>query len=117
MEIGEFIQHERIAQRFDQMLDQGFVREVSELKERYALTANMPSMRCVGYRQVWEHLAGETNFETMKEKGVAATRQLAKRQLTWLRSIPGQMQFDPLAPGAMDEATHWLSECVGRLSE
>lgn len=77
--------HERIRLRFVQMLAQGFVNEVQGLMARGDLHADMPSMRCVGYRQVWSHLEGAFDADAMVEKGVAATRQLAKRQLTWLR--------------------------------
>ncbi|MBN1379661.1 MAG: tRNA (adenosine(37)-N6)-dimethylallyltransferase MiaA [Gammaproteobacteria bacterium] len=78
--------HQRIAQRFDQMLATGFIDEVTGLKKRGDLTENMPSIRSVGYRQVWKYLSGELDYEQMRERGVIATRQLAKRQLTWLRS-------------------------------
>ncbi|WP_166264229.1 tRNA (adenosine(37)-N6)-dimethylallyltransferase MiaA [Marinobacter caseinilyticus] len=77
--------HDRIRLRFTQMLGQGFIDEVQGLMDRGDLTPDMPSMRCVGYRQVWSYLAREVDADTMEEKGVAATRQLAKRQLTWLR--------------------------------
>lgn len=80
--------HELIAKRFNIMLDQGFVDEVSALKQRGDLHLDMPSMRCVGYRQCWQYLDGEFDYDTMVEKAIAATRQLAKRQLTWLRSWP-----------------------------
>lgn len=80
------ILHQRIAKRFDLMLEQGFQQEVESLIARGDLHADMPSMRAVGYRQMWQHLHGEFDFDTMREKGIAATRQLAKRQLTWLRS-------------------------------
>ncbi len=79
------ILHERIKQRFIKMCDSGFVAEVEQLKARGDLDLSMPSMRCVGYRQVWQYLEGEFDYDTMLEKGVVATRQLAKRQLTWLR--------------------------------
>ena len=79
---------ERIAQRFDAMLAQGLVDEVRALRKRYRLKADMPSMRAVGYRQVWRHLEGEIDAAELREQGVAATRQLAKRQLTWLRGFP-----------------------------
>ncbi|HEY5897353.1 MAG TPA: tRNA (adenosine(37)-N6)-dimethylallyltransferase MiaA [Burkholderiales bacterium] len=79
--------HERIAQRLDAMLKAGFVDEVKRLRERYRLTPGMPSMRAVGYRQVWQYLDGAIDAATMREQAVAATRQLAKRQLTWLRSF------------------------------
>ena len=78
---------ERIAQRFGAMLAQGLVDEVRTLRRRYKLSAEMPSMRAVGYRQVWRHLEGEIDAAGLREQGVAATRQLAKRQLTWLRSF------------------------------
>src|SRR5690606_13169524 len=74
--------HERIAQRFDQMLAQGFVDEVRSIQAKWTIQMNAPSMRCVGYRQVLEHLQGDYDAVTMREKGIAATRQLAKRQLT-----------------------------------
>ncbi len=77
--------HERIGHRFRAMLEQGFVDEVRELIARGDLTPELPSMRCVGYRQVLDWLGGEDDYDTMVSKGVAATRQLAKRQLTWLR--------------------------------
>lgn len=86
--------HERIAQRFDRMLSAGLVEELQELKRRYDLHAALPSMRCVGYRQVWQHLEGEFDRAALREKGIAATRQLAKRQLTWLRSLPEVALFD-----------------------
>ena len=79
--------HERIARRFDAMLKAGLVDELEQLRSRYRLTPGMPSMRAVGYRQVWQYLDGEIGEETMREQAIAATRQLAKRQLTWLRSF------------------------------
>ncbi len=89
--------HERIAQRFDAMLKQGLLEELEFLKARYALTPNLPAMRCVGYRQAWQYLEGEYNAAEMRELGIIATRQLAKRQLTWLRGMEGVAQFDCLA--------------------
>ncbi len=83
------ILHERIARRFDLMLEQGFIDEVRRLKSREDLHTELPAIRAVGYRQVWEFLDGETSIGEMREKGIAATRKLAKRQLTWLRSWPG----------------------------
>jgi tRNA dimethylallyltransferase len=77
----------RIGERFDAMLAAGLVDEVRALRKRYQLTPGMPSMRAVGYRQVWQHLEGELNAGEMREQALAATRQLAKRQLTWLRSF------------------------------
>jgi len=78
--------HERIEMRFKQMLEEGFVDEVKNLRARGDLDLNKPSMRAVGYRQAWQYLDGEYSFEDMQYKGIVATRQLAKRQLTWLRS-------------------------------
>lgn len=78
--------HERIERRFDQMLAQDFESEVRTLWQRGDLTTQMPSVRCVGYRQMWDYLEGRTDFTAMRYKGIVATRQLAKRQMTWLRS-------------------------------
>ena len=79
--------HARIAQRFDDMLAQGLVQEVMQLKQRADLHLDLPSMRCVGYRQVWEMLDGAFALSELRDKGIAATRQLAKRQITWQRSM------------------------------
>jgi tRNA dimethylallyltransferase len=97
--------HERIAQRFDAMLELGLIDEVRALRQRYRLSAAMPSMRAVGYRQVWEYLEGRYDKETLKEKAVTATRQLAKRQLTWLRSFPGLQRITP-GPAALQRLLH-----------
>jgi len=88
--------HERIARRFTNMLELGLIEEVRALYERGDLNLDMPSMRAVGYRQVWHFLAGEISYQEMSEMAIAATRQLAKRQLTWLRSMPGLVSFDCL---------------------
>ncbi len=88
--------HQRIAQRFEQMLHDGLVEEVRSLRTRYTLTPDMTSMRCVGYRQAWEYLDGLVSSREMREKGIAATRQLAKRQLTWLRGMDDLLEFDCL---------------------
>jgi tRNA dimethylallyltransferase len=80
--------HRRIAERFDRMLAAGLVEEVADLRRRHALHGGLPSMRCVGYRQVWSYLDGEYGRDELRDKGIAATRQLAKRQLTWLRRLP-----------------------------
>lgn len=95
--------HARIAQRYDAMLANGFIDEVRCLRTREDLHPGLPSIRCVGYRQVWEYLDGECDFDTMRERGIAATRQLCKRQLTWLRSTPERLVVDCLAPGYVDE--------------
>lgn len=90
--------HERIALRFEQMLAQGFLDEVRQLLQTYpSLTTETPSMRCVGYRQALEHLRGDYDLAELKEKGVAATRQLAKRQLTWLRGMDDTWEVDCLS--------------------
>lgn len=94
--------HERIAHRFDAMLAGGFVEEVATLKERGDLHADLPSMRCVGYRQAWEFLEGAYDHATLRERGIAATRQLAKRQLTWLRRWPGLHWVDSSAPDTLE---------------
>jgi tRNA dimethylallyltransferase len=80
--------HRRIEERFDAMLRAGLVEELKALRTRYALDADLPSMRAVGYRQVFSFLEGEIDLAAMREQAIAATRQLAKRQLTWLRSLP-----------------------------
>ncbi len=90
--------HARIAARFGLMLKQGLVEELRGLRRKYPLTADMTSMRCVGYRQAWQYLEGETDEAGLLETGIAATRQLAKRQLTWLRSMPDNIEVDCLAP-------------------
>ena len=80
--------HQRIALRFEQMMAAGFLQEVRKLWQRGDLHPDLPAIRAVGYRQLWQHLSGECTLEEAVEKGVAATRQLAKRQLTWLRKWP-----------------------------
>ena len=81
--------HSRIEQRFDAMLRAGLIDEVRQLKKKHELDADLPSMRAVGYRQAWSFLEGRIDEKAMREQGIASTRQLAKRQLTWLRSLPG----------------------------
>jgi tRNA dimethylallyltransferase len=93
--------HARIAARFDAMLKNGgLLNEVKTLRARGDLHLGLPSMRCVGYRQTWEYLDGDFGLGELREKGIAATRQLAKRQLTWLRSMPERKIIDCLAPNA-----------------
>jgi len=94
--------HARIAERFDAMLEQGLVDEVRGLREIYPLNLSLPSMRCVGYRQAWEFLDGYLDSSELREKGVAATRQLAKRQMTWLRSMQGIGNLDCLSNNLPD---------------
>lgn len=88
--------HAQIGQRFHNMIAQGFVAEVEALRRDYPqLHPDLPSMRCVGYRQAWDYLEGSLSHDEFIEKGIAATRQLAKRQLTWLRKIPAAHSIDP----------------------
>ncbi len=94
--------HERIARRLERMLDQGFVEEIRALMARPGLTAGHPSMRAVGYRQIWAYLEGKYGLKDAKQKALAATRQLAKRQMTWLRSEQEVRMVDPLETGALD---------------
>jgi tRNA dimethylallyltransferase len=94
--------HATIAQRFDAMLNANFLDEVRVLKARDDLTAQHPAMRCVGYRQAWAHLNNETDIDTFRMQGIIATRQLAKRQMTWLRSLPVDNRLaTALPPAAM----------------
>lgn len=99
--------HQRIAQRFDAMLAQGFAHEMQQLFERGDLHADLPSMRCVGYRQAWAALANNEPLAQWREKAIAATRQLAKRQLTWLRSMPQRQVIACDAP--QPEAQVWAT--------
>ncbi len=103
--------HRRIAQRFDAMLATGLIDEVAMLRRKYRLDAGLPSMRCVGYRQVWEMLEGQMPRGELRDRGVFATRQLAKRQLTWLKSMDKLHVIDPLKADAATDvlaatATH-----------
>ena len=91
--------HERIAQRFDQMLQEGLVEEVHALRARYRLDAGLPSMRCVGYRQVWEMIEGSLPAAELRDRGIFATRQFAKRQITWLKSFNDIELLDCQEPG------------------
>lgn len=91
------ILHKRIETRFKQMLEQGLIEELRDLQRKYALHPDLPSMRCVGYRQAWQYLAGEISEAQFFETGIIATRQLAKRQLTWLRSMTDNIEIDCLS--------------------
>jgi tRNA dimethylallyltransferase len=95
--------HARIAQRFDAMLAAGLLDEVQRLRARGDLQADLPSMRCVGYRQAWEALDGIFPMHELRERGIAATRQLAKRQITWLRSMPQRRVVACDAPDALGQ--------------
>jgi tRNA dimethylallyltransferase len=105
--------HARIEQRFDAMLAAGLIDEVKALRARGDLNANLPSMRCVGYRQVWEFLDGAIDYDTMRDKGVFATRQLCKRQLTWLRSMPERIVVDCCAADATAQALAAVESIAG----
>ena len=104
--------HSRIAQRFERMLAEGLIDEVHELRRRFALTPTLPSMRCVGYRQTWQHLDGEFDRDALQQKGIAATRQLAKRQLTWLRAMQDVSRFDCLAPDLQGQVLAYLRKAL-----
>ena len=95
--------HARIEQRFDTMLEQGFLDEVRRLRARGDLHVDLPSIRCVGYRQAWAYLDGTIHGGEMRGQSIAATRQLAKRQLTWLRALPDRIVIDCLAPDAAQQ--------------
>ena len=106
--------HQRIESHFHSMLAAGFVDEVRRLYERGDLTAELPAMRAVGYRQIWAYLAGKTDFDEMVEQAIVATRQYAKRQLTWLRGEAGVVSYaaeDPLSESRIVEClTDWLQQ-------
>jgi tRNA dimethylallyltransferase len=109
------ILHDRIASRFKKMLEDGFISEVEQLKHKYPnLTINYPSMRSVGYHQVWQYLDGETSIDELYELGVAATRQLAKRQITWLRGMDIiNLATDDLNPTSLYNNLHYqVSTCL-----
>jgi tRNA dimethylallyltransferase len=104
--------HRRIKARFEQMLADGLVEELVALRKRYALHAGLPSMRCVGYRQAWAHLEGEYDRATLRDRGIFATRQLAKRQLTWLRSTRDAIELDCLAADLAARAADIVSDAL-----
>ncbi|KPK10541.1 MAG: tRNA dimethylallyltransferase [Acidithiobacillales bacterium SG8_45] len=106
--------HQRIARRFHKMLEDGLVDEVEALYRRGDLNPQLPAMRMVGYRQVWELLEGKYDYNQMVEKGIAATRQLAKRQLTWLRSYEGVQVFTDSDPRLKEKSLEFLK---GKLSD
>ncbi len=106
--------HARIAQRFDTMLAQGFLDEVQTLRARGDLNPDLPSMRCVGYRQAWEALDGTSPMAELRDKGVFATRQLAKRQITWLRSMPQRQVVACDAPDALLQVLRLARAFVAR---
>ena len=101
--------HRDIALRFDAMLTRGLIDELRALRRRYALTPDLPSMRSVGYRQAWAHIEGEINAAEFRARGIAATRQLAKRQFTWLRATQAT-SFDPHSAQAANQVIHFVGE-------
>jgi len=100
--------HQRIEQRFDEMLAKGFLNEVAALRSRGDLRADLPSMRCVGYRQAWEALEGSLPMSELRDRGVFATRQLAKRQLTWLRGMSKRSILQADSPDVLHQARQWV---------
>jgi len=100
---------ERIAKRFYSMMEQGFLSEVEQLVARGDLDLDMPAVRTVGYRQLWRHVIGDYNLDEAINKGIIATRQLAKRQMTWLRSDPDAQWFDSTDPQLLSAVLKWLS--------
>ena len=105
--------HARIEQRFDAMLANGLLDEVRGLHARADLHPGLPSVRCVGYRQMWAHLDGEIDLDTAREQGIAATRQLAKRQITWLRAQPERVIVDCLAADAVAQTIDAVAVMLG----
>jgi len=103
--------HDAIARRFDAMLAAGLVDELRRLRAASALSPSMPSMRCVGYRQAWEFIDGRIDAATLRAQGIAATRQLAKRQLTWLRSLPATA-FDPMRGDVAEAVASHLAHAI-----
>ena len=101
--------HERIERRLDQMIDDGFEDEMRTLRERPGLTRDCSSMRAVGYRQFWSYLEGETSRQEARDRALFATRQLAKRQLTWLRSENSVFSVNPLEANAIDTISAYLA--------
>ncbi len=104
--------HRRIERRLDAMLAAGFLDEVRALMAR-GLDPNLPALRSVGYRQAWRHLRGETDFAQFRAEAIAATRQLAKRQITWLRSMHDAQRIDPFSPQAFDDLRRFVAASAG----
>ena len=106
--------HLNLEKRFDEMLATGFMDEVKALRANAGLHADLPAIRSVGYRQAWEFLNGEIDAEEMRYKALAATRQLGKRQLTWLRAIEGRKTFDPFNPEELKAALDYCKQNLGK---
>ncbi len=107
--------HQRIAVRFAEMLKNGLVDELSSLRDKYTLHRDKTSMRCVGYRQAWEFQEGEISKGELSEKGIAATRQLAKRQLTWLRGMTDNIDVDCLSPDLVGQVSRKIGQIHSRI--
>jgi tRNA dimethylallyltransferase len=107
--------HERIEKRFRIMLEEGFIEEVARMRERGDLGLSMPSMRAVGYRQVWEYLDGNYGYDELIQRGVAATRQFAKRQLTWLRAEQDAVWFDSESEDLLEQALKYIKVTLNLL--
>ena len=106
--------HQNLEKRFDEMLVGGLLEEVEALRKNPDLHADLPAIRSVGYRQVWEYLDGEVDQEEMRYKALAATRQLGKRQLTWLRAITGRKTFDPFNPTELNAALEYCKQSLSK---
>jgi len=102
--------HQNLEKRFDEMLAGGLLEEIELLRKNPGLHADLPAIRSVGYRQVWEYLDGAVDQEEMRYKALAATRQLGKRQLTWLRAIAGRNTFDPFNPNELKAALEYCKK-------
>jgi len=102
--------HANLEKRFDEMLSRGFMTEVEKLRANPALHPDLPAIRSVGYRQAWEYLDGQVDWDEMRYKALAATRQLGKRQLTWLRAIAGRNTFDPFNPDGLKAALEYCKQ-------
>jgi tRNA dimethylallyltransferase len=108
--------HQNLEKRFDEMMANGLIEEVQALKKNQELHADLPAIRSVGYRQAWEYLDGQTDLEQMRYKALAATRQLGKRQLTWLRAITGRKLFDPFNPEQLKAALDYCKQSLDEQS-
>jgi len=106
--------HQNLEKRFDEMLIGGLLQEVELLKKNPDLHGDLPAIRSVGYRQVWEYLSGEVDHAEMRYKALAATRQLGKRQLTWLRAIAGRKTFDPFNPIELNAALEYCKQSLNK---
>lgn len=104
--------HQNLEKRFDEMLTDGLIDEVRKLKSNPHLHAELPAIRSVGYRQVWEYLDGHVDYQQMRYKALAATRQLGKRQLTWLRAIAGRKMFDPFNSSELEAALEYCKQSL-----